>query len=342
MAEQVERFAGLKAVESMGLTADELSFYFAAVGVAKKSAKPSLTQLRQLHRAHILAFPFCNLSCFAGNGGRIDAQALLPRFAMGYGGYCFEHNRLFAAVLTTLGYEFEARDARMWLDDGEHLRKPYVPTRGHMLLLVRVPDAPPKDVYLCDLGFLRQAPLEPLLLQTEEPQRSGRVLTRLDRTVVQAPLSAREEYTLWYQPPSTGMWRRAYSFDRTAAFDWTDVVPINMFVQEHSESIFADHLVLERQINEALHVRLLMLELTETRVVWGPDPNDVKLETRVSTLASPDALRTALARCFNIHLPPNVCALLFDLEHSTSWSQKQRLRQRLRAVWHFPLPSHAA
>jgi N-hydroxyarylamine O-acetyltransferase len=62
--------------------------------------------LRRLHAAHRETFLFENLSIQAGGGVSVTLEDIESKFIdQGRGGYCFEHNTLFAAVLRECGFE---------------------------------------------------------------------------------------------------------------------------------------------------------------------------------------------------------------------------------------------
>jgi N-hydroxyarylamine O-acetyltransferase len=70
-------------------------------------ARPTLDHhgLTALHRAHRLSIPFENLDVALGRPIRIDGAAVFAKLVTGKrGGYCFEHNRLFADALAALGF----------------------------------------------------------------------------------------------------------------------------------------------------------------------------------------------------------------------------------------------
>ena len=70
-------------------------------------ARPTLDHpgLNALHRAHRLAIPFENLDVALGRPIGIDSAAVFAQLVIaGRGGYCFQHNRLFADALAALGF----------------------------------------------------------------------------------------------------------------------------------------------------------------------------------------------------------------------------------------------
>ena len=65
----------------------------------------SLETLRRLHLAHREAFLFENLTIQAGGAISTEVADIERKFRYeGRGGYCFEHNTLFAAALHDAGF----------------------------------------------------------------------------------------------------------------------------------------------------------------------------------------------------------------------------------------------
>src|SRR5262250_773752 len=79
--------------------------YLKRVGIAAPLA-PTVDALRRLHIAHRETFPFENLSIQAGGGISVELGDIERKFVdERRGGYCFEHNTLFAAALREQGFE---------------------------------------------------------------------------------------------------------------------------------------------------------------------------------------------------------------------------------------------
>src|SRR6266550_1819580 len=68
--------------------------------------QPTLDTLQRLHMAHRETFLFENLSIQTGGGISLALGDLEHKFLdQGRGGYCFEHNTLFAAALSEAGFD---------------------------------------------------------------------------------------------------------------------------------------------------------------------------------------------------------------------------------------------
>ncbi len=104
-------------------------------------------RLRELHRAHLSAVPFENLSLHLDEPISLAADDLTDKIVRRRrGGFCYELNGSFALLLTELGYTVERLAARVYGGE-ERLGPPY----DHLALLVSAAggDGP----WLVDVGF---------------------------------------------------------------------------------------------------------------------------------------------------------------------------------------------
>lgn len=105
---------------------------------------PTLQTLRNLQLAHLWTVPFENLSIHAGELIVLEDEALFQKIVTRRrGGFCYELNGLFSALLSTLGFNVSMLSARIAEASGT-----FTPEFDHMPLLVTL-DAP----YLVDVGF---------------------------------------------------------------------------------------------------------------------------------------------------------------------------------------------
>ncbi len=140
--------------------------------------EPSAETLRRLQVAHLLAVPFENLSIHAHEPIVLDDQALFRKIvSRRRGGFCYELNGLFAALLRAIGFEVVMLSAQVANADGQ-----FSPDFDHMALLVTV-DEP----WLVDVGF-GDSFVEPLSLNERDSQVQGdcayRVVVEGERLVV--------------------------------------------------------------------------------------------------------------------------------------------------------------
>ena len=118
----------------------------------------SLESLLALHRAHVLSVPFENLDIHLGRFIPVDVGHAFEKIVGDHrGGYCYELNPLFHALLTRLGYDTKMISARILLGDrGDGHPFDHVTTIVHL-----------DDDWLVDVGFGRQPPPMPVVLDNE-------------------------------------------------------------------------------------------------------------------------------------------------------------------------------
>jgi N-hydroxyarylamine O-acetyltransferase len=125
---------------------------------------PSAETLRQLQLAHLLSVPFENLSIHSPEPVVLDDEALFDKIVRRRrGGFCYELNGLFAALLSALGFDTKMLSASVANAKGE-----WGPEFDHMTLLVTLDKR-----WLVDVGF-GDSFIEPLPLddRNEHLQRS--------------------------------------------------------------------------------------------------------------------------------------------------------------------------
>src|SRR3982751_5554957 len=127
-----------------------LSDYLARIGLPGVRQKPDGTELgaaemlARMHLAHRETFLFENLSIQSGGGISLAMPDLERKFLdEGRGGYCFEHNTLFAAALAEVGFDPVTLLGRVRRGPPERRM------RTHMVLRVPADDG----VWLADVGF---------------------------------------------------------------------------------------------------------------------------------------------------------------------------------------------
>jgi N-hydroxyarylamine O-acetyltransferase len=130
------------------------------------SLTPSADVLRSLHRAHMFTVPFENLDIGLGREIVCDEERFLHKVVdERRGGFCYELNGAFAALLRALGFHVTLLSARVPRDDGSG-----GPEFDHLTLRVDL-DVP----WLADVGF-GDSFVEPLRLKPGTEQKQfGRV-----------------------------------------------------------------------------------------------------------------------------------------------------------------------
>src|SRR5258708_15764400 len=140
---------------------------------------PTAETLRQLQVAHLLTVPFENLSIHAREAIVLKDEALCEKIVSGRrGGFCYELNGLFAALLRALGFKVAMLSAQVANAEGE-----FSQDFDHMALMIEI-----EERWLADVGF-GDSFVEPLLLDERDAQVQGdrayRIVADDERLVVQ-------------------------------------------------------------------------------------------------------------------------------------------------------------
>ncbi|MBC7545588.1 MAG: arylamine N-acetyltransferase [Candidatus Sericytochromatia bacterium] len=249
----------------------DLPAYFARIGYAGTPAADPAT-LTALHRAHILAIPFENLTIQLGGTVPLDLASLQRKLVQdGRGGYCFEQNTLFQAILIRLGFRVTPLAARV-----SH-GKPEPSSRSHMLLRVDLADGP----YLVDVGFGGRGLWQPLPLRDGAADAWGNDSYRLQR--------ADGHWTL--QTLRSDGWTDLYTFTDEPQYP-IDYEMANHFVATHPKSHFIQNLMAIRRTATG-----------RTYVMNGDFATESATGTVKHPIEGPEALRALLATEFGIVLP---------------------------------------
>jgi N-hydroxyarylamine O-acetyltransferase len=151
------------------------------------SLAPTLETLRELQRSHLLTVPFENLSIHAHEPIILEDEALFTKIVeKRRGGFCYEANGLFAALLRALGFHVAMLSAEVANAAGE-----FGPSFDHMTLLVSLDQR-----WLVDVGF-GDSFLEPLLLDEPGEQLQGHRAYRIVSDGKVFTLLQREEQEEW-------------------------------------------------------------------------------------------------------------------------------------------------
>ncbi|MBB6170555.1 N-hydroxyarylamine O-acetyltransferase [Nocardiopsis mwathae] len=221
----------------------DLDAYLARVGYDGDRG-PTLDTLRALHRAHLAAFPFENLDIVLGRPIRLDIGHLVEKLVHGRrGGYCYEHNHLFAAVLERLGFTFTGVAARVQM--GTDKLRPAT----HMALIVTIDGTD----HLADVGFGDEGLLEPLPFADGSQARQSGATFRIERRGGEWVLRSLH----------TDGWFDIYRFT-TAPQHTLDYEIYNHYLQTHERSPFMGRIIAQKTSPELRH-SLIDTTLTTTR-----------------------------------------------------------------------------
>lgn len=190
-----------------------------------KSQGPSLGFLNEIIAAHQKIITFNNLAVFYRPQEILNLE-IGPLFEKvilrGEGGYCFENNKVFYHLLKSLGFEVEAKLARV-IYDREERDAP----RTHRTTIVTIEG----EKYIADVGFGRDAP--PIAIPFNSFHQSENYqLTRKDNSYVLQLLKGSSIINL-------------YSFDDGIYLE-PDFNVANYYTNTHPSSKFTKELIIAR------------------------------------------------------------------------------------------------
>lgn len=249
---------------------------------------PTAATLRGLQRAHIEGVPFENLDSFRGVVPSLDLADLTAKLVHGErGGYCYEHNTLFAAALTALGFEVTLLAGRVQV--GVPRDAPPRP-RTHMLILAGVADDP--RPHLADAGFGSRGALLAAVPLAEGEVQGGPRRHRLTIEPDPGPLDR------WQLASFIGgEWERQYTFNVDPQHP-ADIGVLNFNTALNPASPFRRKLFAQRTFPDR-HLSLDTRTLVETTAEGG---------RTVTELRDDDEIRAVLAKDFGIVAPDDVFA----------------------------------
>jgi N-hydroxyarylamine O-acetyltransferase len=146
------------------MTGEQTKLYLARIGF-DGDAPPTLETLNRLVAAHQCAVPFENLDvCEFGLVPSLEIHALFDKVVTRRrGGYCFELNAIFAALLASVGFDVIPCIARV-VGDPNTVSPPL-----HRVALVKIGS----ERYFCDVGFGGLMPFGALEFTDNIRQTSG-------------------------------------------------------------------------------------------------------------------------------------------------------------------------
>jgi N-hydroxyarylamine O-acetyltransferase len=237
----------------------DLDAYRRRIGFAGAFA-PTRECLAALIEHHAAAIPFENLEVLARRVPKLDLAGLQDKMVrQRRGGYCFEQNSLFRAVLAAVGFEAHAMEARI----RSGVPADVVTARTHLATRVVLDGAD----HLVDVGCSTVAPLAPLALADRAEQAAGTGSYRLVDVDGEVLLQTR----------TIDGWVDCYRLMPSAPHP-IDCEMGNWFVATHPGSMLAHNLLLGRAM-EGGRLRLFNRRLSTFRPQTAA-PVEQVLQTR--------------------------------------------------------------
>jgi len=213
--------------------------------------------LRDLQVAHLLTVPFENLSIHAHEPIVLSDDALFAKIVKRRrGGFCYECNGLFAALLRALGFEISMLSAEVAHPDGGY-SQPF----DHMTLLVDL-----QQRWLVDVGF-GDSFLEPLLLDDPGEQIQGNRAYRIVRDGDYFIPSRRDDgdgrRVDGDGPRVDGGWRPQYRFT-LHPYEYEDYAAMCAYHQTSPQSHFTQGRICSRATEDGGRISLSEMRLITT------------------------------------------------------------------------------
>lgn len=252
-----------------------LDAYFARIGY-DGPCEPTFATLCAVHERHAQTIPFENIDVVLGRSIPLDLDSLVKKLITDRrGGYCFEQNGLFQAVLHTMGFHVTPLLARVrWLvPPGVHT------PQTHMALRVDVDGRP----WLADAGFGGSGLMTPLALDTQEVQHTRYEPRRL----------VAHGRNLLQQVQIAGAWSDIYVLYPDEAFP-IDFEVANWFTSTHPSSRFRQNLMAARA-DGTRRFSLLNRDFTVRQTNGSAEKR---------TLRDPQDLLEVLASAFGLEFGP--------------------------------------
>jgi N-hydroxyarylamine O-acetyltransferase len=235
---------------------------------------PDAETLRGLHVAHMLSVPFENLSIHAGEPIVLEDEALFAKIVgRRRGGFCYEDNGLFAALLRALGFEVSMLSAEV-ARAGGGFSQPF----DHMTLSVTL-----ERRWLADVGF-GDSFVEPLRMDERGEQMQGRYAYRVEPEGDYFVMARREV--------DGGEWKAQYRFTQRP-HTYEDFAERCHYQQTSPESHFTRERICSRPTSEGGRLTLSGMRFIETSAGGG---------RRERTLAGEEEYAAALREHFRIEL----------------------------------------
>ena len=237
--------------------------------------EPSRDVLHALHLAHATHIPFENLDVLLGRPIRLDLESLQAKLVAGRrGGYCFEHNLLFASVLEQIGFTVTRLAARVRYRTSQRL------PRTHMTLMVDVDGTN----WLADVGFGADGLLLPV------PLGSG-----LEST----------QFAWTYRVSSSGANWMLQSLRESG---WADLYEFTLEPQHQVDYEMANHFT--STFPESRFVKMLTVQSMTTEAKTALRNRELTVDegaaTTMRTLADDAEVLAVLEQTFGLRVPADI------------------------------------
>jgi N-hydroxyarylamine O-acetyltransferase len=249
----------------------DLDAYLRRIGY-RGDLTPNRAILNDLHLAHATSIPFENLDVLIKRPIRLDLASLQAKLVhAGRGGYCFEQNGLFSAVLRRVGFNVTSLAARV------RYRTTQTLPRTHMTLLVQADN----ERFLADVGFGSAGLLLPISIDSSEES---------------------QQFAWKYRIIITGSFRTLQIYEEES---WTDLYTFSLEPQEQADYEMANYYVSTNPESRFVQILTVQKISPEERHTLRDREYSISRGTTVETrqITGADDYCKLLAQTFGLQLP---------------------------------------
>lgn len=197
----------------------DISEYLSRIGLRHTPAR-GLDGLAEIQDHHMRHVPFENLDVLLGRPLILSPDALFDKIVnRRRGGYCFELNTLYAALLAELGFNPVPMLARVWLRDPIE-----TPPRSHLVYRVNIEG----QDWISDVGFGGRAARVPLKIEDGYIVDDGDGQIRIQKDA---------EFGYRISRFQDGLWSDQYTVETQAVYP-NDILASNHWTEHHEGSFF--------------------------------------------------------------------------------------------------------
>ena len=208
----------------------DCSEYLSRIGLSALPP-PTVDGLCRLQDHHMRHVPFENLDVLLGRPLDLTVAALFEKIvSRNRGGYCFELNTLYAALLSEAGFNPVPMLARVWLRDPVE-----TPTRSHLVNRVNIEG----QDWISDVGFGGRAARVPLKIEDGYEVDDGDGRIRIVKDTEFGYRISRFQDGAW-SDQFTVEPQAAYRNDILSANHWTEYNPGSFFRQGIGVGLFTN------------------------------------------------------------------------------------------------------
>lgn len=196
-----------------------VSDYLNRIGVSHRPSS-TLESLHGLQAAHMRHVPFENLDVLLGRPLSLSVEDLFEKIVtQKRGGYCFELNTVYGALLSEIGFEPVPMLARVWLRNPDE-----TPPRTHLVNRVKIDG----EDWISDVGFGGRAARVPLKIGDGYEVDDGDGHIRIVKDA---------EFGYRISRLQDGAWSDQYTVETQAAH-MSDILSGNHWTENHPSSHF--------------------------------------------------------------------------------------------------------